>query len=31
MEHGNPRANDKGVYQVKNPQDKSTNVVMGAD
>jgi hypothetical protein len=31
MERGNLRANVKGVYQVGEPQDKSTNVVIGAD
>lgn len=30
-EHGNPRADVKGVYQVEEPQDKSTDAVMGAD
>ena len=28
MERGNPRTDDKGVYQVAEPQDKSTNAVM---
>lgn len=31
MERGNPRADAKGVYQVEEPQDKSTDAVMGAD
>ena len=31
MERGNPRTDNKGVYQVAEPQDKSTNAVMGAD
>ena len=31
MERGNPRADVKGVYQVEEPQDKSTDAVMGAD
>ena len=31
MERGNLRTNVKGVYQVEEPQDKSTNVVIGAD
>jgi len=31
MERENPRTNAKGEYQVANPLDKSTNVVMGAD
>lgn len=31
MERGNPRTDDKGVYQVVESQDKSTNAVMGAD
>lgn len=31
MERGNPRTDDKGVYQAEEPQDKSTNAVMGAD
>ncbi len=30
-ERGNPRADVKGVYQVEEPQDKSTDAVMGAD
>ena len=30
-ERGNPRADVKGVYQAEEPQDKSTNAVMGAD
>lgn len=31
MERGNPRADVKGVYQAEEPQDKSTDAVMGAD
>ncbi len=31
MKHGNLRANAKGGYQVEEPQDKSTDVVIGAD
>ncbi len=31
MERGNPRTDVKGVYQAEEPQDKSTDAVMGAD
>ena len=31
MERGNPRADDKGVYQAEDPQDKSTDAAMGAE
>ena len=31
MERENLRTNDKGVYQVSKLQDKSTDVVIGAD
>lgn len=31
MERGNLRTNAKEVYQVEEPQDKSTNVVIGTD
>lgn len=31
MERGNPRTDDKGVYQAEEPLGKSTNAVMGAD
>jgi hypothetical protein len=30
-ERGNPRADDKGVHQVRETQGESTNAVMGAD
>jgi len=30
-ERGNPRTDVKGVYQAEEPQDKSTDAVMGAD
>lgn len=31
MERGNLRTDVKGVFQVEDPQEKSTNAVIGAD
>lgn len=31
MERGNLRTDVKGVFQVDDPQEKSTNAVIGAD
>lgn len=31
MERGNLRADVKGVFQVEDPQEKSTDAVIGAD